>query len=117
MIHNDDYAHPHPGVFLLRGCDAVLGDPGMERALSLPAAANDREGSSPVACRASCRALQSLPGTSQEPISRTLDNSQLLPIVAANSFTLTGAARQAPLRLRCPSLQFRQKNRAIASLG
>src|ERR1700730_4111009 len=114
---NDDDALPHSGVCLLRGCDAVLGGPGMERTLSLPAAANDREGSSPVACRASCRALPSLPGTSQEPISRTLGNSSFLPIVAANSFTLTGAARQATLSLRCPSLQFLQKNRAIASLG
>src|SRR6266853_1467480 len=59
MIHNDD-AFADSGVCLLRRCDAVLGGPGMERALSLPAAANDWEGSSPVACRASSRALQSL---------------------------------------------------------
>jgi len=75
MIDNDDYALPHSGVCLLRGCDAVLGGPGMERTLSLSAAANDWKGSSPVARRASCRLLQSLPGTSREPISRTLDNS------------------------------------------
>ena len=56
MIHNDD-ALAHSGVCLLRRCDAVLRGPGMERALSLPAATHDWEGSSPVACRASSRAL------------------------------------------------------------
>ena len=60
MIHKDDDALAHSGVCLLRRCDAVLGGPGMERALGLPAAANDREGSSPVACRVSSRLLQSL---------------------------------------------------------
>ena len=62
MIHKDD-ALPHSGVCLLRGCDDVLGGPGMERALSLPAADNEWEGSSPVACGVSSRALRSLPGT------------------------------------------------------
>jgi len=57
---HDDDALAHSGVCLLRRCDAVLRRPGMERALSLPAADNDREGSSPVARRASSRALQSL---------------------------------------------------------
>jgi len=57
MIRNDDDALPHSGVCLLRGCDAVLRGPGMERTLSLPAAAHDWEGSSPVACRARSRAL------------------------------------------------------------
>jgi len=56
MIYNSDDAFPHSGVCLLRRCDAVLRGPGMERALSLPPADNDREGSSPVAYPASSRA-------------------------------------------------------------
>ena len=61
MIHKDDDALAHSGVCRLRRCDVVLRGPGMERALSLPAAANDREGSSPVARLVSSRLLQSLP--------------------------------------------------------
>ena len=117
MIHNDDDALAHSGICLLRRCDAVLRCPGMERAVSLPAAAHDCEGSSPVARRVSSRALRSLPETSREPISRTLDNLWLLLIVAANSFILTEAARQAITGFDCPSLKLPPENRVSAPTG
>ena len=88
----------------------------MERAVSLPAAANDWEGSSPVAFRASSRALQSLSGTSREPISRTLDN-----IVPSNHccklFHLARSCAASHTGFDCPSLKLPRENRVSATPG
>ena len=104
------------GVTLWYGADLPKTQYRVERAVSLPAAANDWEGSSPVAFRASSRALQSLSGTSREPISRTLDN-----IVPSNHccklFHLARSCAASHTGFDSPSLKLPRENRVSAPPG
>jgi hypothetical protein len=100
MIHDDDDALPHSDVCLLRGCDAVLGGPGMERTLSLPAADYDREGSSSVACPASFCLLRPLPGTSS--VAEVSYDDISYQLVADSNFTFTRKRR-----LSCANIKIR----------